>query len=356
MKKLLIHVGVPKTATTTLQESIFYPLGQSGIINYFGRVQFEKDPIYIEKFVKMYRFISGSMFYKGDLIFNIPLNEKLRNESLNREREYTKHLNYNIFRSVLEEGICNVYSDENIVAPYDFIFRLSEIPDRIGDIFVDGDTNCKILITIRKQTETIPSVFAEKFHEYIKFEKYSTPQKLFFGSDNKLIKDERFLGHDYSYLIDTYQRVFGKENVKVAMFEELRENKFYYHELVADLLGIDLEVVKEVSTEKRYRDKIKAKSGEYITNIPIPGLRQRIMKAIINSKYSHGVKVLLNKFPNISYRLKQLTKPNKSFQQIVPSFTQAQLDTIYNEYLESNNKLHEVHGLDKEKLQKYGYI
>jgi hypothetical protein len=36
-KKLLLHIGYPKTATTTLQEEIFMKLHKKGKINYLGR-------------------------------------------------------------------------------------------------------------------------------------------------------------------------------------------------------------------------------------------------------------------------------------------------------------------------------
>ncbi len=37
MKKLLIHIGYPKTGTTTLQEEIFVELHELGKINFLGR-------------------------------------------------------------------------------------------------------------------------------------------------------------------------------------------------------------------------------------------------------------------------------------------------------------------------------
>jgi len=356
MKKLLIHIGTPKTATTTLQESIFYPLHQKKIINYFGRLQFEENPILIEQFTDIFKTLSGSRFFNGDMIFNIPIDESLRQEALFKDEKFFVEYNLKKYRKLLKENIYNIYSDENLTAPYDFIATLEKIPNRLRRMFVDENTECKILITIRKQTETIPSVYAQKYSEYIKYDRYDTPQKLFFAEDNTLIKDERFLGHDYSYLIDAYKKEFGEENVIIAFFEELKENKFYYHELVAKILDLDIDLVKEHSTNNRYRDKAKAKTGQYMVNVPIMGWRQRLMKAIIYNKYSKGLKLLLNKFPLVSYKLKQLAKPTQSSSEVVPSLTQQEVEIIFNEYLESNHKLHTVHGISKEKLLQYGYI
>ena len=38
MKKFIIHAGLPKTATTTFQDILFYNLYKKKIINYFGRI------------------------------------------------------------------------------------------------------------------------------------------------------------------------------------------------------------------------------------------------------------------------------------------------------------------------------
>ena len=37
MKKVILHIGYPKTGTTTLQESVFKNLHQAKLINYLGR-------------------------------------------------------------------------------------------------------------------------------------------------------------------------------------------------------------------------------------------------------------------------------------------------------------------------------
>ncbi|MBL4759587.1 MAG: hypothetical protein JKY80_01870 [Mariprofundaceae bacterium] len=37
MSKLVIHVGYPKTATSTIQNKFFYPLHQKGEINFLGK-------------------------------------------------------------------------------------------------------------------------------------------------------------------------------------------------------------------------------------------------------------------------------------------------------------------------------
>ena len=37
MKKLIVHIGYPKTATTSIQENVFAGLHNGGLINYLGR-------------------------------------------------------------------------------------------------------------------------------------------------------------------------------------------------------------------------------------------------------------------------------------------------------------------------------
>jgi hypothetical protein len=95
MKKIIVHLGLPKTATTTLQHHLFQELHNDGKINFLGKVvEFDKK--------------TGKSYYinnSGGII------RKAAEERLNYEVSLE-------LESLLVEDRVNVFSDEGIMVCY----------------------------------------------------------------------------------------------------------------------------------------------------------------------------------------------------------------------------------------------
>ena len=195
-KKLLLHIGYPKTATTTLQENVFKNLHQAGKINYLGRNS-----------------IKSNKFEGEDYAI------KLRKKGL-----YDKNISCNYkFHSKL----LNVISDENILmlssinkiqykSKSDWKHMLNTVLSLFEDIEI------QILVTLRKQSDLIFSLFIQKYK--------------FLYAENTGINFENFVFHEKNYVLksefdiysfDELDDFFANKNLKVnyLLFEDLHYEK-----------------------------------------------------------------------------------------------------------------------------------
>ena len=76
MAKIVLHIGVPKTATTTLQNWFFYALHQKGMINYLGRLS--SDVVNKNNIQQQ---------FSGDNLPNIILRSKYDSQKLNKYKQ-----------------------------------------------------------------------------------------------------------------------------------------------------------------------------------------------------------------------------------------------------------------------------
>ena len=88
MSDLLIHVGYPKTATTTLQEALFSYLNSQGHINYLG-ITVKADP----HFNSFYDLFSG---YMASIPFGASITSDVLNYQLVQDAKRELSLNCSI--------------------------------------------------------------------------------------------------------------------------------------------------------------------------------------------------------------------------------------------------------------------
>ncbi len=203
MKKnfMLIHIGYPKTATTTLQKHFFPFIDE---LFYIGKVHNELSQFKINK--KFFDLIS---FY---------------NYSQNWD---------NYFDKISHEKI--LISNEDILAnclkfwkkgKNLFISNPVQISQNIKMYFEKLNFNTKILITIRRQDEMVTSLYAQSYaHFYSHFEETNTFKKFVEIFISNKTKEHPFRKNlNYNEVTMEFVKVFGKENVHILLYEDLKEN------------------------------------------------------------------------------------------------------------------------------------
>jgi hypothetical protein len=113
MKKLIVHIGYPKTATTTLQTDVFYNLYKSGKINFLGKASIAKDSV-IDNRVKLF----GSVWISTNYGPGMPLTEEERQEALDNYKGRDHQEDIDLLRGLLNQNLVNLLSTEGILAPY----------------------------------------------------------------------------------------------------------------------------------------------------------------------------------------------------------------------------------------------
>jgi len=215
-QRLMIHIGVPKSATTSLQFGAF---PQHPDIRYLGK------PFYDEQFG-----------YEGSLSTAQLIDSLWKQDGL----EFDSELAHQRFDAGIRPRLA---SDKLVVLSEEGLSQASAADrgltaQRLFELC--QDVECSILITVREQKRALFSLhqwyYARRltslgFEDWIKFcRAYSS----YYGRDN----DFPLRQYSYASLIETYINLFGKERVLVLPMEMLakQSTQFFLH--LEDFAGI----------------------------------------------------------------------------------------------------------------------
>ncbi len=284
MRSIIIHPGFAKTGTTSLQHNIFDKHTEFINIGYptydiSGKL---KNTFYKKKKNFIKNFIADFTFYDEKYCL------KLLDELINNEKKTV------IFSC---EALCEA------------VFRNEIILERLKKFFC----NAKILFTIRGQYSSIESKFSNNGlilknlpHPY-NYKKVNFNNWLDFSINNfenpdLMLRDQHLPIIKYYPLIKRFSNFFGKENIKIKLYEDMKNN---FDEWMRDLsvfLDISFEEIKNaMSTKLHTRQTIGMyKLRKFNNNNPklFNILRNNIPKEV-------RVKIIsyLNKTKKINFKL-----------------------------------------------------
>jgi len=228
MNKLFLHVGFPKTASSTFQKHLY---SRHPGLFYMGR-PFSDSMAAIEKEILTLdsaRFEQSLPEYQESFRREIAEADDrpilISHEGFLRNTRYGGH---DLWTTA--ERICRVFTEA------------------LGD---DAETN--VIILIRNQADLLLSYFVQ----FVK------------GTQNDLdefvavsLKDpgSGFLSSlFYCNLFDHYSKLFGKEHLKILLFEEFVRNSDAFVSQLSDILGIDSTQSIGLLNDKHEKEKIRQK-------------------------------------------------------------------------------------------------
>lgn len=126
MKRILLHIGYPKTGTTTIQNTLFYNLHNSGSINFLGKA----------------RYVDDISINKQHNLINSFINDRISIDDLKID--------------LLPDKL-NVYSNEGSA-------KVSELDraKKFFKIFQPDINDVRLLVTLRNQPDLIYSLFVDQ--------------------------------------------------------------------------------------------------------------------------------------------------------------------------------------------------
>lgn len=200
---MFIHIGLIKTATTTLQK------------HYFNK---HEDIYYLGK-------------PTDDTILYEAVNHICRADGMNYDADFVKSQLEPILQAAKSSGKVIGMSDEKFTMHHRADRKL--IAERMRDSF---GPNIKIVLTIRKQKSVLDSLYL--------LEQRNAEHS------NAIVKPKIWLQHqidnngilqtlDYYSLYKLYASVFGKENIKILLFEKFLEDRSAFLKELSDFCGID---------------------------------------------------------------------------------------------------------------------
>ncbi len=229
-RPLIVHVGYPKTATTTFQKNVF---------------PHHPDIEYLGKFIPSYDFADPTLKRELDsLLFS----DRLNYPGTGNLRQTVDSLRAKTSRK------CALISTESFIHPS--AVDLATVADRVFDAFAP----CKILITIREQISSILSFYwmhgrfgqylalgpkdeadrieyPIRFREWLRFQQ-SSPYRNYMATLH------------YDRVVAYYALKFGPENVRVLIYESLKEDPDAYADDLSGFLGVDPATTRRLAAGK----------------------------------------------------------------------------------------------------------
>lgn len=334
MKKLIIHIGYPKTATTSIQEGIFVELHEANKINYLGHTNRRKD----------------------NEIFNYAKKDFEDYTLKNIKKDVNK------IKIDLSSSKINVLSHEGLTLPNSFLAKKHwrynsnplTYPEKIAKIFKPITDDLKIMVTLRKQQEVIYSTYVQLYNKFKYDKQFSTWNKYL---KNGLIKNNNeFEIYYFNKILNLYAEWFSKDKINILFFEDFVNNKEEFLKQLSNIIELGYKTMKNIKKDVHYKKK-KKNDNEYIVNIKKHNF---FSKMLLNARKNKYIKKIYHIFKsklgknNILRKIfyKGIYVDNHS----IPIPTEEEKDLIKNIFQDDNIKLIKNFNIDKEKLIKYKYI
>jgi hypothetical protein len=296
LKKVILHIGYPKTGTTTLQESVFKNLHQAKLINYLGR--------------------SRNKINRFD---GVDTAIQLRYFSLYNTRP---------IEISIEENEVNIISDENFLM-LDLINKIQyhgennwrEVLNKVFSCLRDFDV--EIIVTLRKQSDLIWSLYLQKF-KYI----YANNKKLEFKN---FIEDTCFNMKSeldiYNFeILDGHLRQYTS-SINYLFFEDLISDKAIFATQLSSIVGCKNHLLEPL-LEKKYRLNTSYKKAEKVYEVSV---KESIIPFV---KFDYRPKGIMQRIKNKMFfdRIIKVSQPSKVLLEKLMSHYEVSNDKFFGKY------------------------
>lgn len=335
MAKLILHIGYPKTATTSLQEGCFVKLHEKGIINYLGRTVKSTHSSSIKS---QFKGIDWAVEIRKKFLFG----RKFSNESL-----------------TLREDIINVLSDEDLsIHPYFHLAQFGVNVDThkiayiLKDIIPVG-TEIVVLLTIRNQANLIKSCFLQKYRFIYLYDKGLSFHNFLYNNDNCL-NEMAIRSYDFSIIAKHYMKVLDAQ-IRILFFEDIRNDPESFFSLLGSIIQVPTNDLINLMENAHFRNR-SLKSNSESVNVTSSAHLGKFIELFIGKekfRFYWAKKTYMRKslFVNFFNKL-FLGKKRVPY----PNLNQFDSKSISESFYSFNLAFAKEFGCSIEKMQKYGYI
>lgn len=332
MRKLLIHIGYPKTATTTLQTGLLAELHRGKHINFLGRAAHTDNKIF-----NQVRTFADNLYLERNL----------------------DNISFNILPDVL-----NVLSEDILTGPQ--LYRSLQLNNKVADpirfpkklaqYFYKQADEISILVTIRNQVDAIISYYIQSYASFLGDRNNNNIERHLFDK-NGTFKKDIFSIYNYAYTLNEYASYFGRDRIRILIYEDLLHNNVEYYQKLSDIFGISIENIKIVFENVHYKKRIRSNHG-YIFKHERNTLTGKLMKSVINNKLLKNIKFKFKRNYGDDNSLILLLNNTLSGDRIytIDDLSEHKKNLIINEFRNDNIKFSNDFGFNQNKLEQYGYI
>ena len=338
MKQVILHVGYPKTGTTSLQRNVFPTVPDGLFLGKFAEAHSKEGYPFPDKDIVRVR---DALNNQLDLHF-----QRDKADYIALMRGYLTSTDRSTVILSLE-GLTNPLVDTLYVQHKDLSLKARHIHEVFGEGIADL-ADCTILMTVRRQRDIVPSYYAQTVTEGMKSGLYGPD----YASFVDFLLNDSLLGFgvyfEYDRMARCFQGHFGPDSVVVLPMEAVfHADPVPQLEPLAHLLGMDLDTLHsqanqsvrnvrraEGGGEKVYR--LKREESTYLKQV-------RAANAFVRDTLGVDVK----KVAPIRSLSERMSKSNEA--DLGGQFD----ETIVEHFASSNRHLDEAFGLN---LTSFGYF
>ena len=327
MKRLVVHIGYPKTATTTLQVNVFEELYKRGEIEYLNHIGNSNGNV-------------GKIIYKNTFDYIVGIADKLDINELKNIREIKNKI------TILSNESISHVSKKSPTASYK-IGSLDNIK-KIHEVFSPYFEDIQIIMTIRAQKSIIPSYYTQEYFNILQdVTKLNDIGKWIDENFNYSI-DDNLLIFNYLSMYKEVSKYFKQSHIHVLIYEDLKNNKVNFFKDLSKIIGFNSRDLQLMFDEKPQNVTLLDNKGLKVTDIQ----NLRTILTVIALKYNVPKPIRIF-FKNIlpSVFLNKQTKVKKEIREL----TKNEIEFIYNRFKNINIELFNILGKDINIMKKYGY-
>lgn len=248
--RILVHVGLPKTGTTSLQYNVLMPLHKEGVINFVGRQGVVSDGDYHNPV--------------GKILYGIN-DEILTEKKIDEMRIF--------LNNILSIEKLNVWSDESLILSHDcsHVIRWRNL----RRILEHYDT--RIFLTLRDPSTFIQTYYTELFRWHYQFDKELSTLEKFVDRVLEEPKRSEFDILFYSRL----EPLFNGFRVTYVRFEDMSTKNILFTQTISNLLSIERELFERLLYSKKLNTRSSLNGVKYSQSTTLDQLYHRYVSNIL---------------------------------------------------------------------------
>lgn len=254
---LLLHVGYPKTGTTTLQESLFR---NAQSVAFLGK-SVDLLPPYLDEFRTLINY--GTYAHVRTSAVSVCDDILAEAEARSAQRAL-----------ISLEGLTNPFVDTHYTQPKDVFRKLSDIRTTLAPL-MDNGIAVRLLVTVRRQSELLPSLFSQIYLQGFASGLFGASYDSFLD----FLLDDEVMGFGPDFRFDAFLdhccNAFGSDSVYCASMKGvLSGNKGRDSGVLSDFVDLDeARCIELIGTTKRNVRNAGASKGRRLLSYS-PGVER----------------------------------------------------------------------------------
>ena len=216
MNKVAVHVGLPKTATTTLQQRVF--AAHPGILYLGPRAEHPE-------FDQVMSALCSADSLNYDAAGSLEIVDRLLSSPQEGEKPFVVS-----YEAVTAQG-----RDRLIKA------------ERLKTLFPDA----RIVITVRRPEDMLVSMYFQ-WLKGVGGKRFEAPSlEAWLEQDWRDTSKGNFLRLQYQKILELYRALFGRANVLLLFFEDLIDDRAKFARQLSEFIGVDSEATEHLLSQER---------------------------------------------------------------------------------------------------------